>query len=241
MTMNLNPTTQPLPGLDPDVQKGTTATAPLSADTAQPSIPVINVAKPIKIPTGVSSNAKQHVILVLDKSSSMGGSKIDDLNLGVSGLVFELANPINKNGFLVSVVEFNHGAHRSVFAESAVTLQPPVLTTGGGTNFNAAMKQTISTVEDFKSRPNTEGWRYLRPQVLFLSDGQSPVSDNNIQDLQEIANVTAIAYGSDADSGTLSRIASDGQVHVIGTDGGALRAFLAKVGETLSQELANKR
>jgi len=99
--------------------------------------------------------------------------------------------------------------------------------------------ETIKTVEDFNARPNLDGYRYLRPQVLFLSDGHSSVTDKNIADLHEIADVIAIAYGADADTQTLKRIASDGQVHVIGTDGGALRQFLAEVGKTLSQSLSN--
>ena len=94
---------------------------------------------------------------------------------------------------------------------------------------------------DFKARPNPDGWHYLRTQVLFLSDGQSSVSQKNILALQEIANVTAIAYGSDADGSTLSSIASDGKVHVIGTRGGELRKFFADVGKTLRQGFATAR
>ena len=82
------------------------------------------------------------------------------------------------------------------------------------------------------------GVNYLQNQVFFLSDGQSQASDATISSLQELANVTAIAYGADANQGMLSKIASDGQVHSIGTNGGQLRAFLAEVGRTLTQELS---
>lgn len=231
--------TAPLSDLGPSNSTEATSTAPLGAVSNTTSLPTLNVAKKIKIPNGVSSNAKQHVVLALDKSLSMGGHKIDELNLAVSGLIHELASPINKDGFLISIVEFNHGASRSVFAESTLTLIPPSLFAGGSTNFNAAIEETISTIEDFKTQPNPDGWRYLRPQVLFLSDGQSPVSDKKINNLQEISNVWSIAYGDDADTAMLADIASDGRAHLIGTDGGALRSFLAKVGETLSQDLAN--
>jgi len=230
--------TASLPDLGSAISTGATPTAPLGAISNTASLPTLNVAKKIKIPNGVSSNAKQHVVLALDKSLSMGGHKIDELNLAVSGLIHELASPINKDGFLISIVEFNHGASRCVFAESAITLIPPSLFADGSTNFNAALEETVLTIEAFKAVPNPDGWRYLRPQVLFLSDGQSQISDKKINDLQEIANVWAIAYGDDADTSTLAHIASDGQAHLIGMDGGALRAFLAKVGETLSQDLA---
>jgi len=103
------------------------------------------------------------------------------------------------------------------------------------------LKESILTIEEHTALPNPDGWVYLRPVALVLSDGQSDVSDKNIQDLQEIADVITIAYGSDANTSTLARIASDGQVHVVGTQGGELRKFLADVGQTLSQSLATAR
>jgi len=218
-----------------------TKTAPLGGDQTATALPTLKVSKPVKIPTGVSSNAKQHVLLVRDNSGSMSGNKIDELNLASSGLIHELASPENKDGFLISVIEFSNGSRRELFAQSAITAVLPLAHAGGGTNFDSALLETISTVEGLKAQPNSDGWRYLRPQVLFLSDGQSSVSDKNIANIQEIADVTVIAYGSDANTGILSRIASDAQVHVIGTNGGELRKFLAQVGKTLSQNLNTVR
>lgn len=105
----------------------------------------------------------------------------------------------------------------------------------GNTCFDAPLDLIIQELKIFKALPNPDGWHYLRPQVLFLSDGQAQASDQNMANIHEIAEVTAIAYGDDADHETLAKIASDGQVHHIGTDGGALRAFLAEVGKTLTE------
>jgi len=218
-----------------------TQTAPLDTEALGSDFPELKVSRPLKIATGISSNTKQHVIFAADTSTSMSGHKIGELNIGLNALFGELAAPQNKDGFRGSLVQFSSGAKRLIFAESFLSLTAPTLTVGGGTNFDKALTETIKTVQDFASLPNTDGWQYMRPQVLFLSDGHSAVSSQNIQLLQEYADVTAIAYGADANSGTLSKIASDGRVHVIGTNGGELRKFLADVGQTLSQNLSSAR
>ena len=243
MTSIQKPTfqTAPLSGNQQEQGGSQGFTAPLGSTDMNMNLPELKVSRPLKVPSGVSSNTKQHVLLVRDCSSSMSGSKINELNLASSALVQELASPENKEGFLLSIIEFNTSASRSAFAASANTLNLPTATAGGGTSFDSALSETIRAVQEFTSRPNPDGWQYLRSQVLFLSDGQSSVSSHNIQALQEIADVTTIGYGSDADTGTLSRIASDGRVHVIGTNGGDLRKFLADVGQTLSQSLVAAR
>jgi uncharacterized protein YegL len=236
-----NQSTAPLLPIDPIGHDLINKTAPMDAEAFSAPLPELKVTRKLKIPTGVSSNSKQHVVLVRDRSSSMRGSKIDELNLASVALAQILADPENKDGFLVSIVDFNHTADRPSFAHSAIGFTVPEAISSGGTCFDKAVAKCIQTVDEFNALPNPDGWKYLRPQVLFLSDGQSHVSDQNIQDLQEIANVTTIAYGSDANTQTLSRIASDGQVHVVGTKGGELRKFLADVGQTLSQDLATAR
>lgn len=213
------------------------ATAPLGGSEAEVSLPTLKITKKLSLPDGISSNCKQHTVLVCDESSSMDGSKIDELNVAISGFVSELADPANKDGFLVSAVYFSSGAKIRATAKSAIGLSLPTAIANGGTNFDSALLKAIDVITDVAGRPNPEGWHYLRPQVLFLSDGHSNVSDKNIVALQEIADVTAIAYGSDASQDTLSRIANDGKVHVIGTSGSELRKFLAEVGKTLGLEL----
>ena len=232
--------TQPLPPAT-----GANATAPLDqvqhTGAVPASAPPLKLAKKLTLPTGVATNVKQHVLLVRDRSSSMHGQKVTELNMASIALGAELGSPGNKDGFLVSVVDFSNGADICATAEPATALKMPEAKASGGTNFDAALLKAIKVVEDFASRPNPEGWHYLRPHVLFLSDGHSTVSDKNITSLHEIADVTAIAYGADAAQGTLARIASDGQVQVVGTSGHELRRFLAEVGKTLSDKLSTAR
>ncbi|SNZ20100.1 vWA domain-containing protein [Cohaesibacter gelatinilyticus] len=246
MTINIFPnngsqnqgTTKTLPLANQDATAPATVTAPAS-DQAEPALPVLNVIKRKSLPTGVASNVKQLVLLLLDSSSSMALlGKIDELNAAVADFIAELANQVNKGGFKVSIIEFDSSARLICSAESAETLVAPVLQASNGTNFDAPIDMAATEIEDFHNRPNPEGWHYLRPFVIKMSDGQANASEEKIQKLHELADVMTVAYGTDANKATLSRIASDGQVHVVGVDGSRLRSFLAQVGRTMTQTMA---
>lgn len=206
-------------------------------ETFPEELPTLQITQRRALPIGIATNVKQHVLLVRDHSSSMSGTKISELNQASQALVSSLCEPENKDGFRVSIIDFNHKAKRVCMAESPSELSVPTVSASGSTNFNKALEEALATIIAFNQRPNTEGWHYLRPCVLFLSDGQSTLNDTIVQELQEHAQVIAIAYGSDASEDILSLIASDGQVHIVGTDSHQLRLFLAEIGKTLSQTL----
>ena len=210
-------------------------------DATAQDMPELNMPVRRKLPTGIASNVKQHVLVVCDHSTSMSGAKLNELNMARDALIAELANPENKDGFRVTVVDFSGLATRIRFAEPAVGLTVPPSVAAGGTDFNAALRETLSAIRDFKALPNSDGWRYLRPVVLFLSDGQAAIDGALLAEVREEAQVIAIAYGDDADRKTLGRIASDGTVQVVGTDGDELRQFLAAVGQTMSETLQDAR
>lgn len=192
---------------------GQPASTPVAGTAPAPHAvqhPQLNVTPRKPLPNGVSSNCKQHIVIVCDVSFSMGGGKINDLNKGRYALCAVLADIINKNGFELSVIDFNNAATLVVDGEPATTCQMPTAVAGGGTNFDAPLNLAVKQITDFKARPNPDGWWYLRSHVLYMSDGWAHVTQSNIDALHEIADVTAIAYGNDADQTTLARIASDG-------------------------------
>ena len=200
-----------------------------------PAMPPINMAPRRKTPSGIATNVKQDIIGICDVSSSMSGDKIAELNLACADLFAVLADPVNKNGFRVRLIHFNDQAHVALPATLATKAVLPDAVASGFTDFDLPIELAVRELEASKQAPNPEGWSYMRPQVLFLSDGQASVQDHNIRQLQELADVMAIAYGDDANEDTLAKIASDGKVHRIGTDGASLRAFFANVGHTLSE------
>ncbi|RUS65181.1 VWA domain-containing protein [Pseudorhodobacter sp. E13] len=236
MTLPINPgSTLPLnaatgPSIDTTIPAGLT-------DQALANLPVLRVTKRHKMPNGVASNVKQHVVYCVDHSTSMSGAKLQELLMALDGHFLQLADASNKDGFSVTIIPFNNSSYVHCAALPANAVPPLNLVAAGGTNFDSPIKKTIAEIESLKAAPNVAGWHWLRPQVLFLSDGQATVSDKNLEDLHEIADVTAIAYGDDADQGTLARISSRGEVHLVGTDSGALRGFLAVVGQTLVSTL----
>ncbi len=228
-------TLQPISG-----GEATVPTIRNEGDTS-PKIPSMAFTQKNKIKNTIGNDNKQLVIPVIDISGSMSGHKAAEAAKAVQSFGNVLADPVNKNGFILAVIHFNGSAKLVVAPELATTVVMPNLTTGGGTNFDSALILANKVVMDFASRDNPEGWDFRRPHIIWMSDGHSPVADKNIAAIHEVADVTAIAYGADADEQTLSRIASDQTVHVIGTNGGELRSFLAKVGETLSQKLMTAR
>ena len=217
------------------------ATIPQTQPAPGAEAPTLKVTQKRKLPSGIASNVHQHVIICRDRSTSMMGMKLDELNLASVAFGRELADPINKGGFIATVIDFGHDATVVAKAEKAVNLTMPDAICSGGTNFNTVLRSAINEIADFAAQPNDEGVHYLRTAVLFLSDGQSVVSDQTIAELHELADVTTVAYGSDASVDTLRRISTDGEVHVVGTDGGALRAFFAQVGKTMTQKMVAAR
>lgn len=216
-------------------------TPPVGDIAALDDLPPVKPTKKKSFANGVASNVKQHTVIVSDISSSMSGPKIDESNAARGGFLSALADPANKDGFLVSVIDFNDAAHRLTLAEPATTIQIAPSSAGGGTSFEAALNEAVAVITEFSTRPNPDGWHYLRPVTVFMSDGQSSASDETISAMHELSDVTAIAFGSDAHQDMLKRISSTGEVHVIGTNGHELRQFLAQVGETMSQSIQTVR
>ena len=182
----------------------------------------------------MASNVKQRIFLARDVSSSMDGYKISELNLATHALMAMLGLPENKDGFEVSVIDFNHGSDWVAQGVSAVGAAIPDALASGGTNFDSPLIKLGDALEAAQHYVCPNGYYYLRPFVVFLSDGHAGVSDANIHRVQEQATILSVACGDDSGNTTLARIASDGQVQQIGTDGGELRAFFAEVGKTLT-------
>jgi hypothetical protein len=59
----------------------------------------------LRRPSWICQNVQQKAILVRDRSGSMSGQKAKDASAASLDLVEELAQPSNKDGFLVGVVD----------------------------------------------------------------------------------------------------------------------------------------
>lgn len=203
----------------------------------------ISVTTGLKRRDGICSNTKQEVAIVIDASPSMDGHKAQQAQSSCEELVAELAQPINKNGFIVTVIHFNGRAtviHPWTPASELSGMIRP-LDIDSATNMTDALKLAGAELASQRRDPAV---RYLRPVVVVLSDGLpnaggSPVSAAN--DLNRQADVVMVGFGDDADEALLKALATSPQHYYRVSNGAELRHFMAQVGDTLTIGMAQKR
>lgn len=175
----------------------------------------------------------QQTFLLCDASGSMKGAKAEDASRARRELVDELAQPGNRDGFQVAVVEFNREARivNELTPATSLTQMMGPIATGGGTNITAALELTLplaSSVPDDGS--------FLRPVAVLFSDGghnNGPAPDDVALELKTFCDLVTVAFGTGADEALLKRIASSPQHFHRCRDGAELRAFMAHVGQTI--------
>jgi uncharacterized protein YegL len=199
----------------------------------------------VRRPSYLTSRTAQTVLLARDSSPSMSGQKSADATSASLELVDELAKPDNKNGFSIAVVDFSDDAALVHPAAPATSLhgnvRPIDTTAGSGTNIAGALDMCA----DILRVESRDGQRmYLRPVALLFSDGQPNVGGDPraaASRVRDIADLVTVAFGADADEDLLRELATSPQHFYRCRNGRELRAFLAKVGQTLTQTLSQGR
>lgn len=204
---------------------------------------VLNVTADMKRRNGVSANTKQLVIIDVDASPSMEGEKARHAQTACNELVAELGQAINKNGFIVMVIHFNHRAWVAHQWTSATKLAGCIsaLDIDSSTNMTEALKLAV---QELQTHTRDAGITYLKPVVLFLTDGcfnvgGHPGAAGN--ELKAKADLVTVAFGTDADEGLLRELASTPQHFYRVNNGAELRNFMAQVGDTMTISMAQKR
>lgn len=157
------------------------------------------------------------VILLLDCSSSMSGTKIDALNAAVRELTQELAATKQPQGE-VHLATISFGAHidRTELVPASEAQLPP-LSAGGMTPMGAALDELLVLLEDRDKLPS----RAYTPTLVLISDGQpTDHFDKALTALLESprgkrATRLALAIGDDADTGVLKRFVNHAEIPVI--------------------------
>lgn len=191
-------------------------------------------------PAWVCSNVRQSACLVGDGSPSMAGQKAKAASDARIDLVSALADPTNKDGFKVGIVDFAKKAKmvQQLTKASALAGNVPSLSTGclgSATNINAGLELALKMLQEETKEP---GISYLRPVVLIFTDGchnSGPSPETVANDLKVIADLVTIAFGTDADETLMRSLASSPQHYYRCNSGQELRAFFAAVGHTLTQ------
>ena len=203
----------------------------------------LRVIPDVKRRHGVGGDVKQEVIVIVDTSPSMEGEKARQAQAACEELNDELAKPVNNNGFVVSVIHFNETA----IVANPWTLAPKLvgniraLAIGAYTNMTAALVLARSELESHK---RDAGEQYLRPVVLFFTDGcftdgGSPVEPGG--SLRDKADLVTVAFGDDADEVLLRELATSPQHFYRVNSGAELRMFMARAGMTMTMSMAQRR
>ena len=212
-------------------------------DQNQNSKPMTIVSGGLRRPNWICRNVKQNVVFVRDKSGSMDGQKAKDASAASLDLVAELAEPVNKDGFYVGVVDFGRGSTIVHNLDKATTLNGRVsslFANDGSTNITAGLEDALSVLEKAEQH-NQEGVSFLRPVVIVFTDGchnEGPAPQNVANRLKGVADLVAVAFGSDADETLMRSLATSPQHFYRCSTGRELRSFLAAVGATMTATMA---
>jgi len=208
---------------------------------------ILNPSCPILSPglrrAKVHSLRRQRAVMVGDASLSMNvNNKSNDAFDSQLVCLQQLALPINKGAFEIAVIHFADRAqliHPFEQASSLVNhLAPldPIQFQGNGTNLASALELTLQILKKAESSPADNGISYTRPISVLMSDGCQTVGPNPIpiaEELKQICDILAIAFGPDADEAMLRKIATD-QLSIRCRSGAELRAYFALIGQTLT-------
>jgi uncharacterized protein YegL len=207
--------------------------------------PTTIIRSGLRRPNWLCRNVKQTVVLVRDSSSSMCGNKAREASAANSDLVSELAQPVNKDGFNVAMVDFSTKSEIVHKLQPATTLDGRVCQIsagrlGGNTSITAGLEDASAVLK--KAEMETEeGIVQLRPVIILFSDGHhncGPPPHGIADRLKGKADLVTVAFGGDADEGLLRDLASTPQHFYRCSSGRELRAFLAAVGATMTATMS---
>jgi len=168
------------------------------------------------------------LVLLLDRSGSMGGAPIDQLNEGLRVLEQELkGDAIASKRVRILLVQF--GGMDSVDTvgdwQDAMDFVAPSLTAMGTTPTGQAVDVALAKIEEEKLGFKQAGIAYTRPWLFLMSDGQ-PTDDwqsaaercRQAEQANKVA-VFPIAVGGGAHADTLGQFSSKGAAAVKKLDG----------------------
>lgn len=110
-------------------------------------------------------------ILVLDRSGSMSGDPIDELNAGLVTFKDELAaDSLAMKRVDTAIVTFGPSSLEMPF-HTAPQFFPPTLTAQGDTPMGSAINLALDTLEVRKAEYKANGISYFRPWIFLITDG----------------------------------------------------------------------
>ncbi len=126
-------------------------------------------------------------VFVLDRSISMAGNSINQLNAVLTQMISEIAkNEELYNRLELSIVQFNEKADCLVKPSFAKDINPvPVLTAKGQANIIDAVMEGLIIAKERKEYYRSIGLQYYRPRIILITNGKDN-SGKNPDDLAKI-------------------------------------------------------
>jgi uncharacterized protein YegL len=175
-------------------------------------------------------------VLVLDRSGSMAGQPIAELNAGLQQFRAELlSDELAARRVELAVVPFGPVGRGSAF-HAPQEFQPQALTAGGDTPTGAALEYAVELIIQQKLAYKQHGVPYYRPWIILITDGQ-PTDDwrraaQLIRDGEQQKAFAFFAIGvSGADFNVLNQLAPRGALQLQGL---AFREFFLWLSASLS-------
>lgn len=162
---------------------------------------------------GLAINPEPRVplVLVLDKSGSMAGEKIRQLNEGLSA--FKQAtdrDELARKRVEVTVVQFGPVEVTGDFV-TVNQFTPPTLTAGGDTPMGAAILKAIELIHQRRQTYRAHGLACYRPWIFLVTDGAPTdawaAARDRIREGEDAKQFIFFAVGvEDADFGVLKQL-----------------------------------
>lgn len=168
------------------------------------------------IAVGTPENYEEKTLccLVLDRSGSMGGEPIRQLNQGLVSFYDDIESDIKlSNGLEVAIISFDDQIDVVQAPDLIHNFQMPTLTAGGRTSLNTAVREAIQLVEERKDYYKQSSQSYKRPWIILITDGAPTDGDvtdlaNQIETDTKDKRYVFLPIGVDgADMSVLARIA----------------------------------
>ncbi|MEM5389601.1 MULTISPECIES: vWA domain-containing protein [Paraburkholderia] len=110
-------------------------------------------------------------VLLLDRSGSMAGQPIDELNAGLAEFRQDLlSDGLAAKRVETTVISFGPVTIDTAF-HTAHSFIPPILAAGGDTPMGAAINLAIDALESRKAEYRANGISYYRPWIFLITDG----------------------------------------------------------------------
>lgn len=150
------------------------------------------------------------VVMVIDRSISMSGASINELNKGLQEFEQEISSDqIASNRLDLAIVSF--GSDTTLERDfSLITSEAiPTININGGTNIIAGINEGMRILEERKAWYKSTGQTYYRPYLVFITDGGAPIGDlpQQIRSKAEAKALNFWAIGvKDADMNVLEQL-----------------------------------